>query len=182
MLKEPIIVIIDIIKKYMSLNNNQIYSYSQAYQILPNQLNVMVQFMNSKVYGNNKTSQDEILNNQNVVIGLSETITTYIRQEYQIDIFAYDKKDNNGKTLLNEAIARHYEVIQALISSYSKEMQSKYAFTIATTPTVLSSTEIEGSEMLKRFTVQVPILTWYSKTTPIQYYDTFNAPNLIIEQ
>ena len=182
MLKEPISVIIDIIKKYMLLDNSQIYQYSLTYKIIPNQLNVMVQLMNSKVYANNKTSQDDILDNAMTVIGLSETITTYIRQEYQIDVFAYDQKDDNGNTLFNEAMVKYCEVVQALMSSYSKEMQSKYSFTITTTPTVLSATEQDGSQILKKFIIQVPILTWYSKTTPIKYYETFNAPNLIIEQ
>ena len=95
------------------------------------------------------------------------------------------------------AMTRSHEVIMAMQSFYSQQVQEKYNFKIFRIPMLFTDTSAaEGGGILKRYTISIYCLVWYRKvkamvTTLGDYYDDFTqrvddeasigTPNGIIE-
>jgi len=73
-----------------------------------------------------------------------------------------------------EAMFRKEEVIMALASTYSQQVQERNGFRIAPLPNAFrDNSELEASARLTRFTFTLVVLGWYKKTKKIEYFDTF---------
>jgi len=89
------------------------------------------------------------------------------REVVQIDIMS--KND--------EALERSWEVIAALNSIYSQQIQELNNFKIFRLPrSFVDTSAAEGGSQLKRYTITFPCFVWYRKETPMaagDYYDYF---------
>ena len=62
----------------------------------------------------------------------------------------------------------------SLIATYSQQVQELYALKIAETPTSINDVSaIEGTTLLNRVAITLPVLRKYSMLIGANYYDTF---------
>jgi hypothetical protein len=93
------------------------------------------------------------------------------RENIQVDILSRS----------NDALTRNWEIIGALSSIYSKQVQEKYNFKIFRIPQgFINTSDAEGGSFLNRYSLTFPVFTWYKKRkvlTPTgkNYYDDFTT-------
>lgn len=81
----------------------------------------------------------------------------------------------------NDAIFRNWEVIAALQSFYSQQIQEKYNFKIFRIPrSFINLSSGEGGSIINRYSITVSAMVWYRKdtilTSPLgDYYDDFRT-------
>ena len=151
--------VVDIIRSEIGLDQNHIWIRSQNKKIPPNadELFVVVGVvdyrpLSSKSYFDNTKNQE-----RQVVYG---------RALLQVDIFSRS----------TEARVRRAEVLMALNSFYSQEIQNKYQFRIFELPSsFINTSSLEGGSDINRFTISFYSMCSEVKIKPTDYYDTFNA-------
>jgi hypothetical protein len=158
--REVIKILGDIIKESMSLSDQQIWLENEDYKIKETSgLFIIIQQTNSNSYSNtNKFEEDA---GQTT---LQENITSLTREEYLINIMSKD----------NEARTRKEELILALNSYTSQDLQSKYNFKISQIGNINNLSELEGSGMLTRYGLSIVCLARYSLTRDVPYYENFS--------
>lgn len=149
-------IICDIIKAGMSLKDDQIWIYNQRRAIPEDKrLYITVGVMSIKPYANNRrfdatTKQDDL--NQ------------YVQETLSINLMSYT----------TECLERYPQVLGSLISTYSQQVQEQFALKIAETPTSINDvSSIEGTALLNRIAITLPVLRKYSMLIGANYYDTF---------
>jgi hypothetical protein len=165
MSREPIKILGDIIINQMGLAPDKVFLYNQDYKIPPVEgIWIVIDFGFSTNFG---TSTKYI----NTVDGMNESLFTCQREQYTINILSKNQ----------EARLRKEEVLLALQSSFSQEMQEKYQFHIAKiSPQITNLSYLEGGSMLNRFGINVTVLASYEITKNI--VDIFeNFSNNIID-
>lgn len=99
----------------------------------------------------------------------SQISEVQVLERIQIDIFSNS----------NSALTRNWEVIAALQSFYSQQIQELYNFKIFRIPSNwLDTSAAEGANMLKRFTITIACFVWYRKIKAMptalgDYYNDF---------
>lgn len=87
----------------------------------------------------------------------------------------------------NAGIKRNWEVLAALRSIYSQQMQELYNFKIMRVPRgFVNTSSAEGSSMLNRYSITFPCFVWYQKTTILdpngeQYFDDFGVKVYVVK-
>lgn len=157
--KEPIAILVDIVKTYMSLENNQVWQYNQEVNIA-NTLNpyVVIHYLAS-IPINSSTSyevdEDDVGH---------ETVSSMSKEVYSIEIASYDRSSINRKD----------EIIQALKGAYSQNQQARYGFRIFPLPVAFNNLSRQvGGNMLNRFMIDVALMVTRSSTRTLDYYDNF---------
>ena len=158
--------IVDIIRKEMGLSQQNIWIHSQNRKIPPQSQELYVTVgcvdflpISSKSRYDPETD-DEIQ-------------TVYGRASVQIDILS--------RSL--EARQRRAELLMALNSFYSKEIQDKHQFRIFELPQTFTNTSgLEGGSEINRFSLIIRAMISQDKIKSSSYYDTFNAQILSQEQ
>lgn len=90
----------------------------------------------------------------------------YGRADVQVDLFSRN----------NDARIRRDEVLMALSSFYSKNVQDEGCFRIFEIPTFWNNTSyLEGSSSINRFTLIIPTMVWTEKRIPTAIYTSFQA-------
>lgn len=103
----------------------------------------------------------------------TEVQTVYGRASVQIDILS--------RSL--EARQRRAELLMALNSFYSKEIQDKYQFRIFELPSrFINTSSLEGGSEINRFSLIIRAMISQDKVKSSTYYDTFNATIISQEQ
>lgn len=103
----------------------------------------------------------------------TEVQTVYGRASVQIDILS--------RSL--EARQRRAELLMALNSFYSKEIQDKYQFRIFELPArFINTSSLEGGSEINRFSLIIRAMISQDKVKSSAYYDTFNATIISQEQ
>lgn len=156
--REPILILADIIKNQLTLDNSQVFIYNQDYK-LPETSGLFIVLVNdsSEIYSNSSRFIGDKTNSQEIINYLA-------REEYSINIMSKN----------SEARTRKEEVVMAFISNYAKEQQDKYQFKIAQIPNSFTNvSELEGAGMLNRFVINLSILTWKQQINSIPYYNQF---------
>lgn len=74
-----------------------------------------------------------------------------------------------------DALLRKEEVIMALCSTYSQQIQEQYSFHIARIAPIEDLTMLEGAAQLYRYDIPVIMLTWQTLTKAVEYYDAFTG-------
>ena len=157
--KEPIAILVDIIRTYMALPNNQIWQYNQEVNIA-NTLNpyVVINYLTSIPLGS--SSSFEVDEEQ---VG-HETISSMSKEIYSIEIASYDRS----------AILRKDEIFQALKGGYSQNQQAQYGFRIFPLPVTFNNVSRQvGGNMLNRFMIDVALMVTRSSTRELDYYTNF---------
>lgn len=120
-------------------------------------LQICIQSISSKVLANSNTAKSI---NKN----FTEIQEVILQDTVQLDIFSRNK----------EAKMRRFEVITALHSTYSQEIQDKNTISIFQIPSKMNSTSIiEGSARIYRYTLTFEVRYKHEYTKIIDYYDKF---------
>lgn len=151
--------VVDIIRSELGLDQQHVWIRSQNKKIPPNadELFVVVGVVDYK-YISSKSYFDNIKNQERQVV--------YGRAYIQVDIFSRS----------TEARVRRSEILMALNSFYSQEIQNKYQFRIFEIPSgFVNNSNLEGGSDINRFTIKFYAMCSEVKTKTADYYDTFNA-------
>ena len=155
--REPILILGDIIKDFMILNDDQIYIYNQNFNPTNTSgLFITLGFNNSVNYSsvnrfNPDTEQQELSIN--------------MKESYSINVYS---KDSSSRI-------RKEEVIMALNSDLARNKQEEYFFQIAPiTQGFVNVSDLEGEGMYNRFALNINILAHYNQVRDTLVYDTFN--------
>lgn len=161
--------IVDIINQEMSMPPSTVWLRDQN-RLFPNdtQLYIIVGIVSAITASNVTYMEDQGVDN----IPEEHQINEVIQQEnIQIDILSRS----------NAAITRNWEVIAAMQSFYSQQVQEKNNFKIFRIPRSFVNTPYaEGGSQLNRYTITIPCLVWYRKdkllNSPLgDYYDDFTT-------
>lgn len=154
--------IVDIIQKELELDPNNVWIRAQNMTIpLDENLYVIIGCINSNYIGS-VNSYDSVTGNEVQEVTLADTI--------QIDWFSKS----------TDALTRRWEILAALNSFYSKQVQESNNFKIFKQPnSFVNTSSIEGSDNITRFTAQFVCHVCYIKEKMLQsfagdYYDDFN--------
>ena len=151
--------IVDIIRKEMNLNQQNIWIHSQNRKIPPQSQELYVtvgcvDFLPISSKSRYNPADD------------TEIQTVYGRASIQIDILSRSR----------EARIRRAELLMALNSYYSKEVQDKKQFRIFELPQrIINTSSLEGGSEINRFSLIIRAMISEDKVKETDYYDTFNA-------
>jgi hypothetical protein len=157
--KEPIAILVDIIRTYMSLRNNQVWQYNQEINIGNNQdLYVVVHYLTSIPVNsstNYEVDEDDVGH---------ETVSSMSKEIYSLEIASYDRS----------SILRQNEIIQALKGAYSQNQQARYGFRIFPLPITFNNISRKvGPNMLNKFMIDIALMVTRYSTRELDYYDNF---------
>lgn len=147
-------IICDIIKAGMSLKDEQIWIYNQRRAIPEDKsLYITVGVMSIKAYGNtNRFKQDT----------MQDDLTQYVQETLSINLMSYT----------TECLERYPELLGSLMSTYSQQVQESLGLKIAQIPASINDVSgIEGTTMLNRIVITLPVLRRYSMLIGADYYD-----------
>jgi hypothetical protein len=156
--------IVDIIRKEMNLSQQNIWIHSQNRKIPPQSQELYVtvgcvDFL--PISSKSRYNPDDD----------TEVQTVYGRASVQIDILSRSR----------EARIRRAELLMALNSYYSKEVQDREQFRIFELPQrFINTSGLEGGSEINRFSLIIRAMISEDKVKGTDYYDTFNA-NILAE-
>ena len=153
-------IICEIIKNGMGLDSDQIWIYNQRRSIPEDEkLYITVGMSAMKPYGNNRSNRSADDGSY------SENLSQYIQEMISIDVMSDT----------TEAQERYHEVLGALVSSFSQEIQKTYALKISEMPTtIVDVSEIDGATILNRLSITLNVLRKYDMLMGAAYYDSFS--------
>ncbi len=159
--RETIKILGDIIKNQLQLEDSQIMLAFEKYDIPATPgIYVALSYVSEKAIAN-QSFFDPVSNH--------EMIDTTIHQLVQIDIMSFDSSARTRKT----------EVIAALASVFSEQMQEKYHFQIGRIPAdMANAASLEETKILNRFTLNVALTALARLERWPDYYDTFGQPQV----
>lgn len=151
--------IVDIIRNEMNLNQQNIWIHSQNRKIPPQSQELYVTVGCVDFLPISSKSRFNPDND-------TEIQTVYGRASVQIDILSRSR----------EARIRRAELLMALNSYYSKEIQDKYQFRIFELPQrFINTSSLEGGSEINRFSLVIRAMISEDKVKTTSYYDAFNA-------
>lgn len=149
--------IVDIIRTEMGLSQQNIWIQSQNRKIPPQskELYCVVGVTNFKPISSKSRFLPETQ---------QEEQTMYGRCDVQVDLMSRS----------NEARIRRSELLLALSSYYSKNVQDSNCFRIFELPTMFINTSgLQGGSDINRFTLIIPTMISETKIKSVEYYDKF---------
>lgn len=157
--ENPLQVVADIIQTKMQLENGRVMLYNQQYDIpTDTDLMIIVGEEDSEVVATSTTTQ-----NKDGVY--TETNDAIIRSTVTIDVLSAG----------DVAQERKHEVILALNSIYSQQMQEANTMRIFQVPVqFVNASEAEASQMLNRYSLKFNIMYKKQMSNAVEYYDKFN--------
>lgn len=151
--------IVDIIRTEMGLSQQNIWIHSQNRKIPPQSMELYVTVGCVDFLPISSKSRYDSYND-------TEIQTVYGRASVQIDILS--------RSL--EARQRRAELLMALNSFYSKEIQDRYQFRIFELPArFINTSSLEGGSEINRFSLIIRAMISEDKVVSTEYFDTFNA-------
>lgn len=159
--------IVDIIRKEMNLSQQNIWIHSQNRKIPPQSEELYVTVGCVDFLPISSKSRFKFVDATQTTEEFGEEIqTVYGRASVQIDILS--------RSL--EARVRRAELLMALNSYYSKEVQEKHQFRIFELPQrFINTSSLEGGSEINRFSLIIRAMISEDKVKSTSYYDTFNA-------
>lgn len=151
--------IVQIIQNQMALPNGNIWIASQNRKIPTNSndLFCIIGTVNFRPISSKSRFND---------ITLQEEQTVYGRADVQIDLMSRS----------NEARERRFEILMALNSFYSKNIQDANCFRIFELPRdFINTSGLQGGSDINRFTLIIPTMVSQTKIISADYYDTFSG-------
>lgn len=165
--------VVDIIRKEMGLDQQHIWIQAQNRKIPPNSedLYVVVGLVDFLPISS-KSYFKEVYDSGEGTDTIERQIL-YGRANVQVDIFSRS----------NEARTRRGEVVMALNSFYSQEVQNSKQFRIFELPSsFLNLSGLAGGSDINRFTLRFYAMVAEEKDKSSDYYDVFNGELHIEEQ
>lgn len=157
--REPDKLIADILIAELDLSKKQVLLVNQKFDIpVTDKLFIAISYVGGQAIGNARYEG---------MVGSKFTETQKITMHHlvQIDVMSFG----------SEARTRKEEVIMALRSVKSQQLQDTAGLQIARIPGAFQNTSEleENNRMLTRFTMTVGVTSLYIKKQEISYYDTF---------
>lgn len=153
-------IICDILKKCMSLSDDQIWIYNQRRSIPEDKrLYVVVGIIGIKPYANNNIIES-------TADGLQDNLYQLVQEMISIDLISYT----------TEAMERYSEVLGSLRGTYSQQQQELLGLKIAEIPqSVNDISAVEGAALIYRVNVTLPVLRKYGMLLTAPHYDTMGV-------
>lgn len=157
--KSAISLIRNIIISEMELDPDRVIIYNQKWDIPQDDgIFIALSFLGAKPFSSRNS---EAYNESGDFISTQEV---NMQEIIQIDIMS----KSTG------ALFRKWELIAALTSTYSQQIQEQNSFRIATLPSDFKdASDVEGSARLYRYVITFNVFAWYSKTKSVDYYDSY---------
>lgn len=155
---------IDILRQifiqYLNLNEDRVNIWNQKYTIPDfDGMFITLEYLASKVYANTAVATTD--NSGNYV----ETVNINVQEIISISMFSRNF----------ESVVRRYDIAMALGSNLSIQLQQQYGFKIAQIASPIPVNTFEPTALLYRFDTSVTLLSAYSKTQAIDYYNSMNV-------
>lgn len=164
---EPIKVLGEILRSELDLKPDQVLLYNQKFDIPPDYR----MYINLSILGTKNFAGYPDYETDPNTGDLVET--QVVNRQEMISILVYSRSD--------EARTRNWEIAAAMVSAYSQQLQEKYSLKIGTLPvSVTDVSEVEATDRLNRYALTFMVLAAYKRQKPVQYFDTFASPNLIV--
>lgn len=156
---EPIKQICKILQTQLALTNEQIWIYNQKRDI-PNDFGIyyVVRYDGQRIIGNIRREYE-------TTTGLMEYQSVHNLAMFSVDILSRSSQARDAKD----------QVIMALNSTYSQQVQEANGFQIARNSfQVTNTSEVEGVAELNRFSISFNVTYMSEMTKSIDYFDTFS--------
>jgi len=151
---KPIQLLRQILIEEMDLDDDKVMLYNQKWSIPPtDDLFVVVEFKHAKPF----SSRNFMDRNNNEVQEVN------MQEFYTIGIFSRS----------TEALFRKHEVIMALSSIFSQQLQETNSFKISRINPIVDLSMLESTALNYRFDVDIVVFSWYEKTKVADYYNEF---------
>lgn len=155
--KLTIDLIRSIIVRELTIDGERVNMYNQEFTIpTDDRLFIVIQYKASPIIVSSRNTQ-EIINGLYTEVQDINTI-----EDITIGLFS--------KNL--EALQRKEEVIMALSSIYSRQIQEEYSFKISSNPAIQDLSFLEGPAMLTRVDIDIRVNAWYNKTKTAEYLES----------
>lgn len=156
--EDPLQFVCDIIQKEMDLGESNVWIYNEKRDIPKNKKGVYV------VVGEEDAQVATNFKNYISDTGLTEQQTVLTMARISVDIFSYD----------DSARLRKAEVLMALKSDYSENMQQANCISIRSLPaSVLNASGAEGPKIINRFNIVFKLFYRQDKQKAVNYYNQF---------
>lgn len=103
--------------------------------------------------------------------GVNEILTTSVAEDITIALLSRN----------TEARDRAYEILQALNSTLSQQLQEKNKMHISRLGNIYDASFLEATAFLNRYDVRIRVIRSYEKVNPVDYYDKFSIPEIHLE-
>lgn len=153
--REPIKVLADLLVKELPISSDRIFIYNDG-RPLPKDsgLYIVLSINGTEVFRNTSKVKE------------STNYTEIQDQNYKQNIIvSVISRDSSARTMANN-------VVMALSSIYSQQLQEKYACHIARISNITDVSFLEKTDMLTRMDVLVHVLSWKQLTKTVDYYET----------
>jgi hypothetical protein len=158
----------DIIQHEMGLSADQIWLWDQKInEPTDERLYIAVSVLSSKPFGNS-TVYESVEDG-----GLNQIQSVNVSSVLSLDVMSRGTAARDRKE----------QVILALKSTYAESLMEIKSFNVSMLPSsFINLTKIEGSGILYRFNASVRLQYFVSKISPVSYFDTFQAPTILVDQ
>jgi hypothetical protein len=170
MLKQPASFLVNIIKTEMALTQSQVFVRNPDYVVPKTKgIFIAVGMVDSKVM----SSRSLPFEDAGPPVTLKEELRVTVMENHQIDIFSRNY----------DALTRKWEIVAALRSIYSQQVQETNYFKIFRIPiSFVDSSETEGPALIFKYSIVLPLMVWYAKTQAINsivpgedWYESFDT-------
>jgi hypothetical protein len=168
---ELIKALCDLLQAQLDLKAGKVIIYNQKFDIpTTNDMYVFVAFQRGKPFGASLT-RENVPASGNTPAFLQEVQRLNVQETYTINLYSRD----------GSARQRNHEVVFALHSTQCQQMQERYQFRMGYIPSsMIDVSHVEGAARINRYSLTFALLRAYTRTRPIEYYDTFNIPPELI--
>ena len=103
--------------------------------------------------------------------GVNEILTTSVAEDITIALLSRN----------TEARDRAYEILQALSSTLSQQLQEKNKMHISRLGNIYDASFLEATAFLNRYDIRIRVIRSYQNINPVDYYDKFSLPEIHLE-
>lgn len=103
--------------------------------------------------------------------GVNEILTTSVAEDITIALLSRN----------TEARDRAYEILQALSSTLSQQLQEKNKMHISRLGNIYDASFLEATAFLNRYDIRIRVIRSYQNINPVDYYDKFAIPEIHLE-
>ena len=103
--------------------------------------------------------------------GVNEILTTSVAEDITIALLSRN----------TEARDRAYEILQALSSTLSQQLQEKNKMHISRLGNIYDASFLEATAFLNRYDIRIRVIRSYQNINPVDYYDKYSIPEIHLE-
>lgn len=157
--REPIKVLADLLSRELNLGADRIFIYNDGRPLPKDKgLYIVLSINGTNVFRNTNDTREIMVNEQKV---FSESFNQNFKQNIIVSVIS---EDSSARLMANE-------VVMALSSVYSEQLQERYYCHIARIAHITDASFLEKTDMLTRMDVAVSVLSWKKLENPVDYYE-----------